>query len=86
MTLDKHKLEGLKPIKSRTLPAIKFEQRLQQAGYAKRGSAPAKGKRIKVWWYHPKHAWIEAIYSPNQKITITAYHIKKKPLHLQDQN
>jgi hypothetical protein len=38
------------------------------------GSAPAKGNRIKVWWNHPNFRRVEAIYSPDRNLVITAYH------------
>jgi hypothetical protein len=75
MTLDKHKIDGVPQITSRTLPAIEFEERLMQAGYSKVGSAPAQGNRIKAWWTHPMFDRVEAIYSPDSAIAITAYHV-----------
>ena len=75
MTLDKHKIDGLPQITSRTLPADEFDALLTQAGYSKIGSAPAKGNRIKAWWTHPVHNRVEAIYSPDHAIAITAYHV-----------
>jgi hypothetical protein len=43
MTLDKHKIDGIPPITSKTLPASELDALLLQAGYTKIGSAPAKG-------------------------------------------
>ena len=76
MTLDKHKIDGLPQITSKILPSAEFEQRMTQAGYQKVGSAPAKGNRIKVWWNHPSFRRVEAIYSPDGAIAITAYHVQ----------
>lgn len=75
MTLDKHKLEGIPQIKEKILPAENFETLLNEAGYTKLGEAPAKGKRIKIWWAHKTHRRIEAIYSTDRKVAITAYHV-----------
>jgi hypothetical protein len=75
MTLDKHKIDGLPQITSKILPADEFDALLRQAGYSKIGTAPAKGNRIKAWWTHPVYARVEAIYSPDSAIAITAYHV-----------
>ncbi len=75
MTLDKHKLDGIPQITSKTLPKEDFEIRLEKAGYQLAGSAPAKGNRLKVWWNHTSYRRIEAIYSPDGQIVITAYHV-----------
>ncbi|MFM7471682.1 MAG: hypothetical protein ACKO5P_09270 [Nodosilinea sp.] len=75
MTLDKHKLDGIAQITAKTLPAENFEALLLDAGYQRLGSAPARGNRMKVWWNHPTHRRIEAIYSSDATITITAYHL-----------
>jgi hypothetical protein len=40
MTLDKHNLQGIAKITSKTLPVDDFEQLLINAGYTKVGSAP----------------------------------------------
>lgn len=75
MTLDKHKLEGIPQISSKTLSTENFEALLTNAGYTRLGTAPAQGKRIKTWWGHNTHRRIESIYSPDGKIAITAYHV-----------
>lgn len=75
MTLDKHKLDGVDQITVKTLPAEDFDDLLLGAGYQRMGSAPARGSRIKVWWNHPTYRRIEAIYSPDETIAITAYHV-----------
>lgn len=75
MTLDKHELDGIPQITSKTLPKEDFETLLGKAGYQLTGSAPAKGNRIKVWWNHTTYRRIEAIYSPDGQIVITAYHV-----------
>lgn len=75
MTLDKHKIDGVPQITSKILPAAEFDGLLLQAGYEKMGSASAKGDRIKVWWRHSTFARVEAIYSPDGAIAITAYHV-----------
>jgi hypothetical protein len=49
MTLDKHTLQDVPKIKSKTLPKADFEQLLVNPGYTQVGSAPAKGNRVKVW-------------------------------------
>lgn len=76
MTLDRHKLDGILQITAKVLPTPDFEALLIEAGYQKIGSAPAQGRRIKVWWNHPTYRRIEAIYSPDQQMAITAYHLK----------
>ena len=76
MTLDKHKLDGIPQIKSKTLPAEKFESLLAAAGYKRFGAAPAQGNRLKIWWSHVEYRRIEAIYSPDSKVAITVYHVE----------
>lgn len=75
MTLDKHKIDGVEQITSRILPADQFDNLLTQAGYTKIGTAPAPGNRIKSWWTHSTYARVEAIYTPDGAIAITAYHV-----------
>jgi hypothetical protein len=75
MTLDKHKIDGIPQITARVLPATEFDALLIQAGYTQIGSAPAQGNRIKAWWTHPTHARVEAIYSADGAVAITAYHV-----------
>jgi hypothetical protein len=75
MTLDKHLISGIPPIASKTMPSDQFDMLLIQAGYTKAGTAPAKGNRIKVWWVHERYNRVEAIYSPDGAIAITAYHV-----------
>ncbi|MEK0179493.1 MAG: hypothetical protein EAZ98_22645 [Oscillatoriales cyanobacterium] len=75
MTLDKHKLDGITQITAKTLPSTEFELLLLTAGYGKIGTAPAQGNRLKVWWTHPTFRRIEAIYSADGKVAITAYHV-----------
>jgi hypothetical protein len=74
MTLDKHQIDGIGGIQSKTLPTQTFEQLLLDAGYSKIGTAPAQGNRVKAWWTHLNHRRLEVIYSPDLKIVITAYH------------
>lgn len=74
MTLDKHQLDGIGSITSKTLPTLTFEQLLLNAGYSKIGTAPAQGNRVKAWWTHPTYRRLEVIYSPDTTTTITAYH------------
>lgn len=74
MTLEKHILDGISPIKTKTMIASEFEELLINAGYQKIGFAPAQGQRLKVWWNHPVFRRIESIYSPDGLIVITAYH------------
>ncbi|CBN57015.1 MULTISPECIES: hypothetical protein [Kamptonema] len=75
MTLDKHKLDGIPQITVKTLLSTEFELILLTAGYAKIGTAPAQGNRLKVWWTHSTFRRIEAIYSPDGTVAITAYHV-----------
>jgi hypothetical protein len=75
MTLNKHKLDGIPQISAKTLPAQELDALLINAGYTKIGKAPAQGKRIKTWWSHSTFRRIEAIYSPDETIAITAYHV-----------
>ncbi|MEB3274824.1 MAG: hypothetical protein ACO4AI_05655 [Prochlorothrix sp.] len=76
MTLDKHKLDGVAQIQSKTLPVEDFEGLLRAAGYLQVGTAPAQGRRLKVWWSHGQFRRVEAIYSPDGKVAITAYHVE----------
>ncbi len=75
MTLDKHKIDGVPQITTRVLPSKEFDALLTQAGYSKIGSAPAQGNRVKSWWTHSTFARVEAIYSPDETLAITAYHV-----------
>lgn len=75
MTLNKHQIQGLPKFSSTTLDTSTFESLMTSAGYSKSGSAPAKGNRLKVWWVHNEFPRVESIYSPDQQLVITAYHI-----------
>jgi hypothetical protein len=75
MTLDKHQIDGLPAFTQKTLPAEDFESRMTEAGYTIAGSAPAKGNRMKIWWVHTNYRRVESIYSSDQAIVITAYHV-----------
>jgi len=74
MTLNKHKLDGFDPFYRPTISATVFEQRMKNAGYQVSGSAPAQGRRVKVWWIHQDFRLVESIYSPDKNTVITAYH------------
>ena len=76
MTLDKHKLDGIAQIEAKTLPVEKFEDLLRSAGYTRVGTAPAQGRRLKVWWSHVQYRRVEAIYSADGQMAITAYHVE----------
>ncbi|MFO5492450.1 MAG: hypothetical protein ACLBM6_07880 [Cuspidothrix sp.] len=75
MTLNKHIIQGLPPFSSAILNTTQFEEIMTGAGYSSSGSAPAQGGRFKVWWIHPEYPRVEAVYSPDKKTTITAYHV-----------
>ncbi|MEZ2233869.1 hypothetical protein [Microcoleus sp.] len=75
MTLDKHKLDGITQITAKTLPSTEFELLLLTVGYGKIGTAPAQGNRLKVLWNHSTFRRIEAIYSADGKVAISAYHV-----------
>ena len=75
MTPDKHTIDGVPKITVRVLPSQEFDELLIQAGYNKIGSAPAQGNRVKAWWTHPTFARVEAIYSSDGTLAITAYHL-----------
>lgn len=75
MTLNKHLIQGLDPFNAPTIAAATFEQKMNDAGYTNMGSAPAQGKRVKVWWVHSSHPRVESIYSQDMKTVITAYHV-----------
>ncbi len=75
MTLDKHQLDGIPQITVKTMTSQEFESLLAGGGYRKLGTAPAKGNRLKVWWTHSTFRRIEAIYSPDGTLAITAYHV-----------
>ncbi|MBW4582742.1 MAG: hypothetical protein KME42_24510 [Tildeniella nuda ZEHNDER 1965/U140] len=62
-------------ITSKTLPAKQFNELLLPAGYTQLGTAPAQDNRIKTWWTHSIYARVEAIYSPDGAVAITAYHV-----------
>ncbi|MDS1347901.1 hypothetical protein [Planktothrix agardhii] len=57
------------------MPSTEFELLLVGADYKKIGTAPAQGNRLKVWWTHSTFRRIEAIYSADGTVAITAYHV-----------
>ncbi len=75
MTLDKHQLDGIPQITAKTMISTEFESLLVGGGYSKIGRASAKANRIKVWWSHSNFRRIEAIYTPDGTVAITAYHV-----------
>ncbi|HBW31943.1 MAG TPA: hypothetical protein DEF48_18095 [Nostoc sp. UBA8866] len=75
MTLNKHLIQGLPAFSTTVLDSSAFETTMTSAGYSKSGSAPAQGNRVKVWWIHSSYPRVESIYSPDQKLVITAYHV-----------
>ncbi len=74
MTLNKHRLQGIAKIRQRTMSRIEFESLLSSQGYYRKGSAPANGERLKVWYGHATYDPIESIHSGDGRIVITAYH------------
>jgi hypothetical protein len=44
------------------------------AGYFRTNSAPASGGRHFIYFEHVTFDRVEAVYSPNKKMVITAYH------------
>jgi hypothetical protein len=74
MTLDKHQIDGLSGFKRKTLPAHEFEKLMRDAGYEMAGSGQGQAGRVKVWWTHKTHRFVESIYSNDKTIVITAYH------------
>lgn len=75
MTLDKHRIDGLPKILDRTMVSSRYEQLLIDAGYSKVGTAPAKGDRVKAWWIHPSYRRVEVIYTADQSLVVSAYHV-----------
>lgn len=75
MTLDKHQIDGIGGFSSKILPANQFEELLSEAGYSILGSAPARGRRLKVWWTHETFNNVESIYTEDKTTVITAYHV-----------
>ena len=74
MTLGKHEISGLTLNQIKPLPASIFEKLMIGAGYFKTNSAPAKGGRHFLYFEHSTYERVEAVYSPNKKMVITAYH------------
>ncbi|MEG4865368.1 MULTISPECIES: hypothetical protein [unclassified Microcoleus] len=54
------------------MPSTEFELLLLKAGYGKMGTGTAQGNRMKVWWTHSTFRRIEAIYSADGIVAITA--------------
>jgi hypothetical protein len=75
MTLDKHQLDGIGGFSEKVLAANQFEELMMNGGYSQIGSAPAQGKRVKVWWTHETFRNVESIYSDDKSLVITAYHV-----------
>jgi len=75
MTLDKHTIQGLAAFTSKTLPKSEFEKLMLNAGYFEVGTAPAQGRRVKIWWSHDSYPRVESIYSPDKNTVLTAYHV-----------
>jgi hypothetical protein len=74
MTLDKHQIDGLPGFTKRTMPSSEFERLMRTAGYDMAGTGQGQVGRIKVWWSHPSHRFVESIYSQDKGTVITAYH------------
>jgi hypothetical protein len=47
---------------------------MRNAGYDIAGTGQGQAGRIKVWWAHSTHRFVESIYSPDKMTVITAYH------------
>ncbi|NER33507.1 MAG: hypothetical protein F6J93_05480 [Oscillatoria sp. SIO1A7] len=75
MTLDRHIIQGVPPFPSKTLERQKFEQLMIEGGYDIIGEGPAKENRFQVLWTHQTFPRVEAIYSPDKRTAITAYHV-----------
>ena len=75
MTLNKHLIQGLPVFKSKTTSSKNFEELMTNAGYFQIGCGVGQANRIKLWWSHDYYPLVEATYSPDKKIVITAYHI-----------
>jgi hypothetical protein len=75
MTLDKHEIDGIGGFSAKVLPVNQFEELMLNAGYSISGSAPAQGRRLKVWWAHEAFRNVESIYNDDKSIAITSYHV-----------
>jgi hypothetical protein len=74
VTLGKHKISGLTLNQIKPLPASIFEKLMIEAGYFRTNSAPTFQGRWFIYFEHPVFRRVEAVYSPNKKMVITAYH------------
>lgn len=74
MTLGKHEIKGITLNQIKPIPASAFEKLMVEAGYFKFGSAPTFQGRWFVYFEHSAFGRVEAVYSPDKKIVITAYH------------
>jgi hypothetical protein len=74
MTLDKHQIDGLPKFTQKTMPVGDFEKLMRNAGYDIAGTGQGQAGRIKGWWAHSTHRFVESIYSPDKMTVITAYH------------
>ncbi|WP_055075394.1 hypothetical protein [Pseudanabaena sp. 'Roaring Creek'] len=76
MTLGKHKIRGITLKGIKVLPASEFEQMMTDAQYRKTYITTASGDRWFVYFEHLFFGKVEAVYSRDKKIVITAYHPK----------
>ncbi len=74
MTLGKHKIKGITLKGVKALPASIFEQMMVDAQYRKTYITTASGDRWFVYFEHSVFGKVEAVYSRDKKIVITAYH------------
>jgi len=76
VTLGQHLIRGVTLPKVKPLSSQYFESLMVNAGYMISGSAAAQGNRLKIWVTHASSPRVEAIYSGDRKVTITAYHVQ----------
>jgi len=74
LRLDQHVLNCADSWDIKVEPTHLFEDLIKKIGYTEVEAIKMKERRLKVLWTHPQHRRIEAVYSENRGLFLTAYH------------
>jgi hypothetical protein len=80
VTLGKHVISGLTLNQIRPLPASVFERLMTEAGYFRTNSAPTFRGRYFIYFEHSTFDRVEAVYSHDKKMVITAYSLSSQEI------
>jgi hypothetical protein len=77
MPLDKHRILGLPPFRTKIMAKRDFMQRLESAGYTLNSTMPSgKLNRIKFLFIHDHYPSVMAVYDPKTDVIVTAYQLE----------